>query len=78
MLLWRDRIGHPGRASASFHCADDEVRRDTARRRLIHTNLYRGEVAFLLGFEELNSFTRAFHAWEGMTPARWREAERIG
>jgi AraC-like DNA-binding protein len=31
-----------------------------------------GEVAFLLGFEEVNSFMRAFHSWEGTTPARWR------
>jgi AraC-like DNA-binding protein len=52
----------------------DEVRRDTARRLLTHTELDTGEVAFLLGFEELNSFSRAFHGWEGMTPTRWREA----
>jgi AraC-like DNA-binding protein len=54
----------------------DDVRRDTSRRLLASTDLDAGEVAFLLGFEELNSFTRAFHAWEGVTPARWREAER--
>jgi AraC-like DNA-binding protein len=29
----------------------------------------------LLGFEELNSFARAFHAWEGTTPARWRASQ---
>jgi AraC-like DNA-binding protein len=26
-----------------------------------------------LGFEELNSFSRAFVGWEGATPSRWRE-----
>ena len=51
----------------------DDVRRDTARRLLVDTDLDAGEVAFFLGFEELNSFTRAFHAWEGVTPSRWRE-----
>jgi AraC-like DNA-binding protein len=50
----------------------DDVRRDTARRLLAGTDLDAGEIAFLLGFEELNSFARAFHGWEGVTPARWR------
>jgi AraC-like DNA-binding protein len=50
----------------------DEVRRQSARRLLANTDLDAGEVAFLLGFEELNSFTRAFQAWEGTTPTRWR------
>ncbi|HWL85422.1 MAG TPA: AraC family transcriptional regulator [Polyangiaceae bacterium] len=54
----------------------DDVRRDTSRRLLVNTDLDASEVAFLLGFEELNSFTRAFHGWEGVTPIRWRKSER--
>jgi AraC-like DNA-binding protein len=50
----------------------DEVRRTSARRLLARTDLGTGEVAFLLGFEEVNSFARAFHSWEGTTPSRWR------
>jgi AraC-like DNA-binding protein len=50
----------------------DDVRRASARRLLAATDLDAGEVAFLLGFEELNSFSRAFHVWEGTTPTRWR------
>lgn len=30
------------------------------------------EVAFLLGFQDASSFYRAFRAWEGVTPAEWR------
>ncbi|WP_394846206.1 AraC family transcriptional regulator [Pendulispora brunnea] len=52
----------------------DDVRRDTSLRLLAHTNLEPNEVAYLLGFEEVNSFTRAFHGWEGTTPLRWRKA----
>ncbi|HEY2515207.1 MAG TPA: AraC family transcriptional regulator ligand-binding domain-containing protein [Polyangiaceae bacterium] len=52
----------------------DDVRHRSARRLLSNTDLDPGEVAFLLGFEEFNSFTRAFHGWEGTTPARWRAA----
>jgi AraC-like DNA-binding protein len=50
------------------------VRRRSAERLLAATDLDAGEVAFLLGFEELNSFTRAFRAWEGTTPSQWRLA----
>jgi AraC-like DNA-binding protein len=53
----------------------DDVRRRSARRLLANTDLDAGEVAFLLGFEEVNSFTRAFHAWEGTTPTRWRAGQ---
>lgn len=45
----------------------DEVRQDTARKLLAATD----PESDLLGFEELNSFARAFHGWEGATPVRW-------
>ena len=32
------------------------------------------EIAALLGFAEQSAFTRAFKAWSGTTPARWRAA----
>jgi len=53
----------------------DEVRHRLARRLLANTDLGLGEVAFLLGFEEVNSFSRAFHGWESTTPAKWRAAK---
>jgi AraC-like DNA-binding protein len=62
-------------AGTTYQALLDEVRRQSARRLLAHTDLDAGEVAFLLGFEELNSFTRAFQAWEGTTPIRWRGAD---
>ena len=34
------------------------------------------ETAYLLGFEDPNSFGRAFRMWEGMPPSDWREAHR--
>ena len=58
-LLVGARIGDPGSCAA-------------LRALLADTDLDSGEVAFLLGFEELNSFTRAFRAWEGTTPTQWR------
>jgi helix-turn-helix protein len=34
------------------------------------------EVAFLLGYEDSNSFYRAFRTWEGTTPSQLRAALR--
>jgi AraC-like DNA-binding protein len=34
------------------------------------------EAAFLVGFEDPNSFYRAFRSWEGQTPAEWRAAHQ--
>jgi AraC-like DNA-binding protein len=50
----------------------DDVRRRTARQLLSSGQLAVADVAFLLGFEELNSFSRAFRRWEGVSPNRWR------
>lgn len=65
-----------GELGTSYQALLDDVRRDTARRLLGATDLDAGEIAFLLGFEELNSFTRAFTGWEGVTPSRWQKAEQ--
>jgi AraC-like DNA-binding protein len=51
----------------------DDVRHQSARRLLAKTDLPMGDLAFLLGFEEVNSFVRAFQGWEGASPAKWRE-----
>ncbi len=59
---------------ATYQALLDEVRRESARRLLASTDVDAEEVAFLLGFEEANSFTRAFQAWEGTTPKQWRAA----
>jgi AraC-like DNA-binding protein len=53
----------------------DGVRRRVARQLLRGTDLALGEIAYFLGFEEINSFWRAFNQWEGTTPSQWRERE---
>ncbi len=63
-------------AGATYQNLLDEVRRESARRLLTKTDMDAEEVAFLLGFEEYNSFTRAFQAWEGVTPKQWRGSAR--
>jgi AraC-like DNA-binding protein len=61
-----------GELGTTYQNVLDIVRHNSARRLLTSTNLGMEEVAFLLGFEEVNSFMRAFQIWEGTTPSRWR------
>jgi AraC-like DNA-binding protein len=67
-----------GEVGVSYQQVLDDVRHRTALRLLRDRGRGEGleisEIAFLLGFEELNSFSRAFHGWEGTTPKRWRDA----
>ena len=46
----------------------DELREELARHYLASTDYSSAEISFLLGFEEPNSFFRAFRAWTGQTP----------
>lgn len=64
-------------AQTSYQAILDAVRLDTACKLLGHTALEPGEIAFYLGFEETNSFLRAFNKWQGMTPTQWRAQASI-
>lgn len=46
----------------------DELREELARHYLSTSDYTTGEIAFLLGYEESNSFYRAFRVWTGQTP----------
>lgn len=50
-----------------------ETRRNLAERYLRDTDLPLTEIAFLLGFSEQSSFTRAARGWFGMPPRRLRK-----
>jgi AraC-like DNA-binding protein len=53
----------------TYQRALDRTRAELARHYLRRTELPAAEIAFLLGFDEPNSFYRAFRGWTGMTPA---------
>ncbi|MEO1307690.1 MAG: AraC family transcriptional regulator ligand-binding domain-containing protein [Pseudomonadota bacterium] len=54
----------------------NSARMRLAQHYLTNTNFSAAEVSFLLGFEDPNSFFRAFRRWTGSTPEAWREAHR--
>ena len=61
---------------SSFQRVLEEARHQLARQYLNNSVLELNEAAYLLGYNDANSFVRAFRAWEGIPPARWREEQR--
>jgi len=61
---------------SSFQRVLDDARHHLARHYLNNSVLELNEAAYLLGYEDGNSFVRSFRTWEGVPPARWREQQR--
>ena len=69
------RIAEEG---SSFRELLSDARRELARLSLQHPSLGLSKTASLLGYEDPNSFLRAFRMWEGITPSEWRAMEKAG
>jgi len=52
----------------TFQQTLDTLRDSLAHHYLRNTALSGAEISFLLGYEDANSFARAFHVWTGRTP----------
>lgn len=68
------RITSEGR---TFRQVLNETRHELVRQYLGNASVDINEAAFLVGYEDTNSFYRAFRSWEGKTPAEWRAAHRV-
>lgn len=64
-------------AKITFQELVEETRRELAHHYLRHSTVELNEAAFLLGYEDSNSFFRAFQGWEGTTPGEWRTRHRL-
>jgi AraC-like DNA-binding protein len=62
---------------SSYQRVLDEARHEMARYYLRNSVLELAEAAYLLGYEDANSFARAFRNWEGVPPKHWREAHQV-
>src|SRR5207247_860879 len=63
-------------AGITFQQLVEETRRELAHHHLKQSTVELNEVAYLLGYEDANSFFRAFHLWEGTSPGEWRTQHR--
>lgn len=59
-------------AQTSFTAVLRDTRHGLARSYLRDPHLSVGEIAYLLGFGDMSSFTRAFRRWEGVSPSEFR------
>jgi len=66
------RIAEEG---ATFRQLLAEARLELARTYLREASIEITQLAHLVGYEDPNSFYRAFRSWEGTTPGRWRSRE---
>lgn len=60
--------------ATTFQAVLDELREELARHYLGVSDYSSTEIAFLLGYEETNSFYRAFRVWTGNTPEEIRSS----
>ena len=58
--------------STSFKLELNQLRERLARYYLSNSTSSGAEISFLLGFDDPNSFFRAFHSWTGKTPESFR------
>lgn len=66
------RLGEEG---TSYQEVLDAARFELARSYLPNARLSLSEIAYLLGFQDLSAFYRAFSRWAGVTPAEYRRTQ---
>lgn len=62
--------------NTSFQKQLNHTRELLAKSYLAHTELTAEDIAFLLGYQEVGSFLRAFTVWTGMTTRAYREQQQ--
>ncbi|HEY8385443.1 MAG TPA: AraC family transcriptional regulator [Porticoccaceae bacterium] len=65
-------------SGTSYQKIKDDIRRETAIRKLVHERMAVEAVSAFVGFSEARSFSRAFRKWTGMSPRRYRDTFRRG
>ncbi|WP_052574127.1 AraC family transcriptional regulator [Haloferula sp. BvORR071] len=66
-----------GEAGITFQHLVEDTRRELAHHYLKHSSVELNETAFLLGYEDANSFFRAFQRWEDTSPGEWRTRHQL-
>ena len=64
------------REDTTFEAVRDDLRKELANELLGSRRLAIEEIAFLLGYAEASTFSRAFRRWEGISPQKYRASRR--
>ena len=64
---------HLAKESVSFQTILNGTRKELAQHYLSNSAISTGEISYLLGYQDSNSFQRAFKDWTGMTPGEYRQ-----
>jgi AraC-like DNA-binding protein len=70
----RRKLGEKG---ASFKELLTQTRRELGERYIRDNSLSLTEIAFLLGFSDSSSFSRAYKTWTGQSPSEYRNTHRM-
>lgn len=68
----RSLLRHLKKESASYKEILNVTRKELAQHYLVKSTISPGEISFLLGYQDSNSFIRAFKSWTGRTPGEYR------
>lgn len=66
---------HLSEESVSYQEVLTETRQELAQHYLARSTISPNEIAYLLGFQDGNSFIRAFKCWTGMTSGSYRKLQ---
>jgi AraC-like DNA-binding protein len=61
----------------TFNAIIEELRKELALRFLQNSNLVLTEIAFLMGYTEISTFSHAFKRWTGKSPAAYRRGYAV-
>ena len=64
---------HLAKESISYQSVLNSTRQELAQHYLSNSAISTGEISYLLGYQDSNSFLRAFKGWTGMTPGEYRQ-----
>ncbi|MDR3689688.1 MAG: AraC family transcriptional regulator ligand-binding domain-containing protein [Fimbriimonas sp.] len=67
---------HLSAESVGYQTVLNETRQELAQHYLANSTVSLGEISYLLGFQDGNSFIRAFKSWTGISPGSFREVPR--
>lgn len=62
--------------SLSFQAFLGNTRKELAQHYLVDSTISTDEIPYLLGYQDTNSFLRAFKGWTGITPGQYRQPRK--